>query len=243
VDVIHSIIGYSNKLAAVMARHTLMLAILLLFSAFAHPSQTPSPTTDADRKTVPVSLSELAEKAALVAVAQVKDTDYVYTRSFPSEGSAYLKILIAYKSNAEAGEIIEVYDKGLHPNECYFENPTVFEEGRRYLVFLRRDPDDPEIYRGLAQGCALEILVTEDNRYALKYPLEDIDLSNKLDKLAASYDFRDNYALLTEESLTPAKRDELLASGLIIPYQGQFKYTMGIDLTTIRKLMFQDTTR
>lgn len=192
---------------------------------------------------MPVSLAELAEKADLVAVAQVKDTDYVYTRSFPSEGSAYLKILIVYKSGAEAGEIIEVYDKGLHPSECYFENPTVFEEGRRYLVFFRLDPEDPGIYRGLAHGCALEILVTEDNRYALKFPLEGMDLSDKLDALAVKYDFRDNYALLAEESLEPARRDDLLARRLIIPYQGQFKYTQGIDLTIIRKLMFQETTR
>ncbi len=151
-----------------MKSHKLILAILLLSSTFSHSSETIPTTTDEDRITAPVSLSELAEKADLVAVAQVKDTDYVYTRSFPSEGSAYLKILIAYKLKPETGEIIEVYEKGLHPNECYFENPTVFEEGRRYLVFFRLDPEDPGIYRGLAQGCALEILVTEDNRYALK---------------------------------------------------------------------------
>jgi len=226
-----------------MKSHKLTLTVFLLFSAYAHSSEMALPGIDADRKSLPVSLSELAEEADLVAVAQVKDTDYVYTRSFPSEGSAYLKILISYKLNQAAEEIIEVYEKGLHPNECYFENPTVFEEGRRYLVFFRLDPDDPENYRGLAQGCALEILVTEDNRYALKFPLEGMDLSDKLDALAVKYDFRDNYALLSEESLDPAKRDDLLARRLIIPYQGQYKYTKGIDLTIIRKLMFQETTR
>lgn len=226
-----------------MRSHTPMLSILLLFSAFAHSSDRTIADADAELKTIPVSLSELAEKADLVAVAQVKDTDYVYTRSFPSEGSAYLKILIAYKLDRTAGEIIEVYEKGLHPNECYFENPTVFEEGRRYLVFVRLDPDDPEDYLGLAQGCALEILVTDENRYALKYPVEGIGLSDKLDELAVVYDFRDNYALIPEESLAPARRDELLTRGLIIPYQGQFKYTKGVDLTAIRKLMFQETTR
>ena len=188
-------------------------------------------------KTSSISLSDLAEKSDLVAVVQVKDTDYVYTRSFPSEGSAFLSILISYKSGKPAGEIIEIYEKGLHPNECYFENPTVFEEGRRYLVFLRHDQEDPENYRGLSDGCALEILVTEENRYALRYPLEGIDLTDKLDKLVTKYDFRDNYALETEESISPAVRDDLLARGLITPYQGKFKYTHGVDLSAARKLI------
>ena len=125
---------------------------------------------DLENNSTPVSLSELAARADLVAVAQVKDTDYFYTRAFPSEGSAYLKILITYKTNKANEEIIEVYEKGLHSNECYFENPTVLEEGRRYLVFFRLDPEDPKIYRGLPEGCALEILVDENNRYALRYP-------------------------------------------------------------------------
>ena len=184
-----------------------------------------------------ISLTELAEKSDLVAVAQVRDTDYVYTRSFPSEGSAFLSILIAYKPGKTSGDIIQINEKGLHPNECYFENPTVFEEGRRYLVFLRRDPEDLENYRGLADGCALEILVTAENRYALKFPISGIDLKDKLDKLVLKQDFRDNYALLTEESISPVVRDDLLTRGLLVPYQGKFKYTHGIDLTEARKLI------
>ncbi len=220
-----------------MRRNVLVLGSLLIFSTLAYASEKISAGAATDQKTAPVSLSALAAKADLVAVAQVKDTDYVYTRSFPSEGSAYLKILIAYKLNKSTEEIIEVHEKGLHPNECYFENPTVFEEGRRYLVFFHLDPDDPENYRGLAEGCALEILVTGDNRYALRYPVKGIDLTDNLDELAVKYDFRDNYALVSEESLSPAERDDLLARGLIIPYQGQFKYTHGIDLTVARNLI------
>ena len=220
-----------------MRSHTLLLSLLLILGTLCHATEITAPVDDMKREKQPVSLSELAAKADLVAIAQVKDTDYVYTRSFPSEGSAFLKILIAYKQNRPGEEIIEVHEKGLHPNECYFENPTVFEEGRRYLVFFRLDPKDPENYRGLSEGCALEILVTENNRYALRYPLEGFHLTDKLDELAVKHDFRDNYALVSEESLSPSKRDDLLARGLIIPYQGQFKYTHGIDLTAARKLM------
>jgi hypothetical protein len=190
-----------------------------------------------ERKNQTISLTELAASADLVAIAQVKDTDYVFTRSFPSEGSAYLKLLITYKVNRPGEEIIEVYEKGLHPNECYFENPTVFEEGRRYLVFFRNDPDEPEIYRGLAEGCALEIFVTRDNRYALKYPVSGVNLADDLEDMATAYDFNDSYALVAEDSLSPAERDDLLDRGLITPYQDEFKYTHGIDLTAARKLI------
>lgn len=218
-----------------MRSNILVLGLLLVFSTLVYASEKISAEVDTD--TPPVSLSSLAAKADLVAVAQVKDTDYVYTRSFPSEGSAFLKILIAYKFNKPTEEIVEVYEKGLHPHECYFENPTVLEEGRRYLVFFRIDPEDPEIYRGLAQGCALEILVTGDNRYALKYPIKGLELADKLDELAVKYEFRDNYAVVSEESLSPTERDDLLARGLIIPYQGKFKYTHGVDLTAARNLI------
>jgi hypothetical protein len=216
-----------------MSMQIRLLCLLLIFSIPAHASET----------TAAVSLSTLATKADLVALIQVKDTDYVYTRSFPSEGSAFLSVLIAYKPGNGAEEIIEVYEKGLHPHECYFENPSVFDEGRRYLVFLRHDPDDPEIYRGLEQGCAVEILVTEDNRYALKYPVDGIALTDKLDHLSLSYDFHDNHALISKEGLSPTERDTLLANGLIIPYQEGFKYTHGIDLTAARGLISSEALR
>jgi len=191
----------------------------------------------AGQEQAPADLSSLAGKADLVAVVQVRDTDYVYTRDFPSGGSAYLQVLIAYKPAEITADIIEVYDKGLHPHECYFENPTVFEEGRRYLGFFRRDPEDPETYRGLAEGCALEILVTADNRYALKLPLEGFELDDTLAAYASPLDFHDSYAVVDEDAISPERRNELLEQGLLIRYGDGYKYTKGIDLTTARKLL------
>lgn len=211
------------------------IAVLLLIQA------TPAFAVDNNgKKNEPVSLSALAAKADLVAIAQVKDTDYVFTRAFPSEGSAFLRTLITYKAARPKEDIFAVYEKGLHPFECYFENPTVFEEGRRYLVFLRHNPQDPESYRGFEEGCALEIFVTKDNRYALKYPVDGIDLSDDMASMVSRFEFRDNYAIVAEEDLSPAERDTLLAKDLIIPYQGNYKYTHGVDLTTARRLISAD---
>ncbi|NNL00060.1 MAG: hypothetical protein HKO88_13505 [Xanthomonadales bacterium] len=215
----------------------LLLCSLLTSSIADHSFAQTADGKSREQAVSPQTLSALAAKADLVAVAQVKDTDYVFTRSFPSEGSAFLQLLITYKKNKPGEEIVEVYEKGLHPHECYFENPTVLEEGRRFLVFFRLDEEDPEIYRGLPEGCALEILVTGDNRYALKFPLKGMDIADELEQLATEYDFRDSYAVFDDDSISPSEREELLDQGLIRPYQGKFKYTHGIDLTTARNLI------
>jgi len=194
--------------------------------------------------TQPASLSDLAAKADFVALAQVKDTDYFTRRNIPVSGSAYLKLLIPYKADRTV-DIIEVYEKGLHDKECYFPNPSVFEEGRRYLLFLQRDPDDDNRYRGLAEGCALDVLVSSDNRYALRYPASGIRLSDPLGEVAFEMAFSDGYAIVDDEVLAPALRDAMLAAGQIVPYEPQddsdngrrWLYTSGISLSKVRELI------
>lgn len=183
-----------------------------------------------------ITLAQLAARAHLVVLAQVRDTDYVYRREFPVDGSAFLKVLIAYKSG-QAGDIIEVYEKGLHDNECYFPNPTVLEEGRRYLLFLKEDSVHPERYRGLDQGCALDVLVDSSNRYVLRLPVSGIRLADPLNDMDDAVEFADPYALEDDESLPPLKRKELLAAGWLAPKGDRYIYTRGVALSKVRKLM------
>ncbi len=209
-----------------------------------------------ERPAPPISLAELGAKAEVIVLAQVKDTDYFYRHEYPVSGSAYLKILIPYRIDKPV-EIIEVHEQGLHENECYFSNPTVFEEGRRYLLFLQRDPDQPERYRGLTVGCALDVLVKGDHHYALRYPVTGIDLADSLEDLAVEMQFGDSYAIEDEDSLTSTERNILLDAGWIVPFEKskkktvpgvlgapqadvpgrQWIYTRGIDLATIRKML------
>jgi hypothetical protein len=183
-----------------------------------------------------ISLSELAARADAVVLAQARDADYVYRRDFPVRGSAYLRVLIAYKLEAGVA-VLEVYEEGLHGNECYFPNPTVFEEGRRYLLFLMNDPEKDGRYRGLAQGCALDVLVDRSNHYAVRIPVTGVALSDPLQDLSEPMEFADAYAHETEESLSPAERDAWLAAGWLEASGDGFVYTRGVDLTRVRKLM------
>ena len=186
----------------------------------------------------PPSLEQLASQASLVAVAQVRDTDYVYAREFPTGGTAYLGVLIAYKLTRPEEDIVEVYEEGLHEHECYFDNPTVFEEGRRHLVFLRDNPEVEGQYLGLPPGCALELLVTDDNRYALLYPPKGMPIADDLGALARPLAFRDAYATVSNEDLSVDERDALLASGMLVELDdGRFRYTHGIPISEIRPLL------
>jgi len=220
-----------------MRAKAIFLTLMLFMGGLALASQPQPGGQNKDLEIPPTSLSALAAKADIVAVAQVMDTDYVYTHSYPNEGSAFLKILFSYKLNQKVPDIIEVYEKGLHPHECYFENPTVLEEGRRYLVFFLKDPDDTAVYRGFPQGCALEILVATDSRYVLKAPVDGIELTGNLNAMSEPFSFQDSHAVIKEDTLSPKKRDDLLSKGLIVPYQSNFKYTHAIPLTRIRKLI------
>jgi hypothetical protein len=190
--------------------------------------------------TIPVRLADLAAMADVVAVVQMRDGDYRYQRDFPVSGSAYLKMLIPYKVDQPL-DLIEVYETGLHENECYFPNPDVFEEGRRYLVFLRRDPDNAERYRGLERGCALDVLVTADSSYALRIPVTGIELADPLMEFAGMLAFADAYSHEDYESLDSVKRDEWLANGWLRRLSSeegeQLQYTTGIGLDQVRTLM------
>jgi hypothetical protein len=228
---------------------SMVLAAALLISPSLPGAAAELPEPDGNAKEqisegeAPASLAELASAADVIAVVQMRDGDYRYQREFPVSGSAYLKVLIAYKVDQPL-DLIEVYEKGLHENECYFPNPTVFEEGRRYLVFLRRDPDDAERYRGLPQGCALDVLVTADNTYAVRLPITGVQLSDPLLDLAQPLNFADPYARETDETVDSQSRDRWLAEGLLRREQNaegdELVYTQGVSLGDVRPLLGLD---
>jgi hypothetical protein len=105
-------------------------------------------------------------------------------------------------------------------------------------VFLKKDPVNAERFRGMPEGCALDVLVAADNRYVLRYPLTGIALSGAIGKLARETAFSDGYAVVDDDELLPEQRNAMLSAGQIRPYpEGRWIYTMGIDLAEAHKLM------
>ena len=218
-----------------------ILAVLLfaipVIAQEAPETTTADPLNSEPVATLPVTLAELAARADLVALVRVLDTDYEYSREFPSGGTAFLQVLIPYKVSRPLEDIIKVYEEGLHEGECYFDNPTVLEEGRRHLVFLKFSPQVEDQYNGLPVGCKLDVLVSRDNLYALRYPVNGMELTDDLHPYARSMDFGDEYALVKDEDISPAERNTLLEAGYLISKGERFAFTHGIELSVIRKLM------
>jgi len=216
------------------ARTVALLALALTFAVSGFAQETDGDVADAP----PPRLAELAAAADLVALVQVLDTDYEYAREFPVGGTAFLDILIPYKLDRPLPDIVEVYEEGLHPGECYFPNPPVTEEGRRYLLFVRRNPEVEGQYLGLESGCTLTALVTEDNRYALRYPLHGLAVSDPVDALAQPVDYADSHAVLDYEELEVDERNDLLARDLVVERDDRtYKLTHGVPLGDIRRLL------
>jgi hypothetical protein len=237
-----------------MIRTLICMLLLVPLGGMAQPL----PETEPPEPVAPLSLEQLAEAADLVALVQVADTDYQFTREFPSGGSAFLRVLIPYKVSRPLEDLLEVYEEGLHEYECYFPTVDVGQVGRRYLVFLTFSRDVKEQYNGLAQGCALEALVTRDNRYALKYPLEGMALSEDYTSSARAMVFADENALISDEDISPDRRNRLLEGGWLIREEAspeepddpfspapsesevQYRFTHGIELSEARRLLGPD---
>ena len=194
------------------------------------------------------SLAELAEEADLIAVARVEQVDYEKTRSFPSAGSAFLEILIPYKGDVAQGDWIEVKEKGLADSACYYPEPDPFAfEGARFLVLLRADPKEKEVYRGVAPGCRIPVLVTQENRYAVLYPVEGLDLP---EDLAERQTYADPAAVVDAtdftrdqiEALEKDYRAEPVERGPYEPNHLLYTYTLGIPLGEVRRLMRLEAT-
>jgi len=217
---------------------TYKIALLVFLAAL--PVLSAAQEAAEPRKIEHRSLQALASAADLVALVQVSGTDYQYTRNFPSGGTAFLRVLIPYKVTRPLEEFLEVYEEGLHDYECYFPDPTVYEEGRRYLVFLQSSPAVRKQYRGLAQGCALEVFVTATNRYALRFPLTGMALDADYAAAAGPVRFADAHAVFDEDQLTPDLRKPWLEAGWIERDGQGYRFAWGIDLKAARELLGAD---
>ena len=141
----------------------LSLALCLLAGSLAAQDATEATDALVDRHW----LADRAATSDVVVLAQLDRTDYEYARGFPIDGRAWFDVLLSYKAPRVVERFI-VKETGLKDIECYFPDTDSSVEGPRYLLLLVTDPDDG--YRGHPDGCAFEVLVSADNRYAIRWP-------------------------------------------------------------------------
>lgn len=220
---------------------TILGTTLLLCSALAQAQPMNSSLIDqaaAIETLPPPTLAEYASQADFIGLVQVLDTDYEYQREFPTGGTAYLRVLIPYKVNRPAPDILELYEEGLHEFECYFPNPDPGQEGRRFLLFARDNPEVEGQFLGMEQGCALTVLVKSDNGYALQYPLDGLTVSDDLSALASPTDFADAYSIIEYEDIEVAERNALVNAGYLeVRDDRTYKVTHGVSLGAFRGLI------
>ena len=187
-------------------------------------------------------LDQLAANHDVVAIVQQVDIQYQKVREFPNKGYGELRVLIGYKG-IDRGTLIEVHEEGLEEYRCYY--PDFENEGNRYLVFLNHVKNDR--FSGTLPACRIPVLVTADNKYALQYPVDGIELDADL---AQEIDFADPAAyveladLTFEETsrLTDAELARIEETDAYGPAATRLVYTHGIPVDSLRDLLFPPVT-
>lgn len=192
------------------------------------------------------TFARLAEQADLIAIVRVETTQYEKTRSFPSKGNANLRVLIPYKG-IKRDELVVVTEEGLEEDACYYPEVGPFvREGQRFLVFLNQLPKS--VYRGRAPGCRIPVLVTNESRYAVVYPIPGLTVADL--SLVEELIFSDPAAFVDATESTFAQKKELtefyqarlIEPDSMEPGREIYVYTRGILITSLRNLMFFPTT-
>lgn len=207
----------------------------------------PDDDTRAEQQAPEPTLASLAREADFIGIAKVDTTEYETVRDLPSEGFAILRVLVTYRHPGEvldAPESIDVHEDGFGKDACYY--PERRNEGRRYLVFLKErtgkneEGEEKTGYRGMKPGCMLPVLISADNRFALRYPVPGVDIQDR--SVIQEIEFADPDAFITAgQELSYTRAEYMVENGWLREADGdRHIYTTGIYLSDARQLMDLD---
>ncbi|MEE4329739.1 MAG: hypothetical protein V2J10_02650 [Wenzhouxiangella sp.] len=177
----------------------------------------------------------LASESDLVALVQVDRTNYERRRGAPVAGNAWLDVLLPYKVQSPVDRI-RVVEEGFGEDRCYFDDVPLWAEQPRYLVFLKA------IERGNFQGhrsaCKLQVLVTADNRYAVRWPQDELHLNEADEAMIQALDFVGPGSWIDVSEMTSIRLNDLRERyRLEDAGDGRYRYTRGILLEDFRTLL------
>ena len=195
-------------------------------------------------------LAERAAQSDVVVVAQLERTDYEYRRGFPVDGRTWFRVLFDYKTPREMERLI-VLESGLNPDGCYFPDLPLFDEQPRYLLFLVYDEENA--LRGHTDGCAVELAVNGQGRYAaiwpqpaFERPLPCLDcvepnpnkaLDRQLERMTENMQFQGPLSRIDGSDMVAHQRRERAAAEDLRIEGTDLIRTRGIELSELRQLM------
>lgn len=219
-----------------MKRYLTLLLFLLPAFALAEES-----TPDAEESTpVAMSPAELAADSDLVVLAQLDRVNYEKRRGFPVEGTAWFNVLVRYKV-PQPIDRIRLVEEGFGEDRCYFENVPMWLELPRFLLFLNQA--EGRNFEGNRNGCKLEVLVTRDNRYAVRWPQEGLHLTaEEEEQWVRELDFHGPSAYVDVSEMTSIRREDVQERYFLATddENRRYRYTRGILLEDFRRLLGEE---
>ncbi|RFF27672.1 hypothetical protein DZK25_06555 [Wenzhouxiangella sp. 15181] len=222
-----------------MTSATVFLSFLLLLAAplAAQESSESDETSESEPVTTP---SQRAAESDYVALAQLDIYKYEEKREVPVGGASWFDVLVPYKVPAPI-ERLKVVEEGFGEGKCYFEDVELFTEMPRYLLFLVNYEDgDPGEVRGHPDGCALPIVITTDNQYVVRWPIENMRFEEDVESLVQEFEFQGPGAFIDLSDLVSYRREEEVERLHLVPANDDrgrreiYRYTRGIPLGTFR---------
>lgn len=204
-------------------------------------SQEQTSEEQAEQEWTPKTPSELAAESDYVVLAQLDIYKYQKRRDIPVSGDSWFDVLVPYKVPRPV-ERFKVVEEGYGERKCYFE-ADLWNEMPRYLLFLVDYPDgDAGEVRGHPDGCALSVLTTTDNKYVVRWPIENMRFETDIESLVEEFEFQGPGATVDLSDRIGFRREEEVERLFLEPVETDdrgrdfiYRYTRGIPLGVFRE--------
>lgn len=179
--------------------------------------------------------AELAAESDFVVLGKLEIYEYEKRRHIPVEGKTWFDVLVPYKVPRPTERVL-VREEGIGEDKCYFDDVPLWDEMPRYLLFLIRDEEGD--IRGHPDGCAIPVLITTDNQYAVRWPIENLDVDEQAEALVREFEFHGAGAFIDLTEMTSIRRGETIERLYLAETDGKkHRYTRGILLEDFRQLL------